>query len=234
MVIYLLHEFEAHMQNKNYCTNIYIFKIRKLQSCRVPGGSDCSHFRTSLQPKFNFTFGGGGLTAVTSELHCSQSSTSLLGGPTAVSSESSELHCSQSSTLLLGGGPTAVTSELHCSQSSTSLWGGLTAVTSELHCSQSSTSLLGGGGPTAVTSELHCSQTSTSLLGGSDCSHFRTSLQPNFNFTWGGPTAVTSELYCRQTSTSLPGGVQNTEISVPLSHSVRINSLKILILGITV
>ena len=44
----------------------------------------------------------------------------------------------------------------------------------------------GGGGPTAVTSELHCRQTSTSLLRGSNCSHFRTSLQTNFNFTLGG------------------------------------------------
>ena len=32
---------------------IYIFKIRKLQSCRV-GGSDCSHCRP-MQTKFNFT-----------------------------------------------------------------------------------------------------------------------------------------------------------------------------------
>ena len=192
MVIYLLHEFEAHMQNKNYCTNIYIFKIRKLQSCRVPGGSDCSHFRTSLQPKFNFTFGGGGLTAVTSELHCSQSSTSLLGGSNCSLFRIFRTSLQPKFNFAFGGGPTAVTSELHCSQSSTSLWGGLTAVTSELHCSQSSTSeeTFGGGG------------------GGSKCSHFRTSLQSKLQLHfWGGLTAVTSELHCSQTSTSL-GGVQ--------------------------
>ena len=46
---------------------IYIFQIRKLQSCRVPGGP----------------------AAVTSELHCGQSSTSLLGvgGLTAVTTK---------------------------------------------------------------------------------------------------------------------------------------------------
>ena len=51
-----------------------------MQSCRVPGGSYCSHFRTSLQLKFNFTSVGGGLTAISSKLHCSSSSTSLQGG----------------------------------------------------------------------------------------------------------------------------------------------------------
>ena len=132
---------------------IYIFKIRKLQSCRVPGGSDCRQSSTSLL--------GGGLSAVTSELHCRQSSTSLSGG------------------------------------------GGLTAVTSEVHCRQSSTSLFWGGG-------------------GFQCCHFRSSLQTKFNFTLvGGSNAVTTD----QVQLHILGGgltaVQNTEISVPLSHSVR-------------
>ena len=104
-------------------------EVCRQSSTSLLGGSNCSHFRTSLQTKFNFTSGGvsncshfrtslqtkfnftsGGPTAVTSELHCRQSSTSLLGGS----------NCSHFRTSLQtkfnftsGGGPTAVTSELH-------------------------------------------------------------------------------------------------------------------------
>ena len=128
---------------------IYIFKIRKLQSCRVLGTLG---YPSSRVP-----------TAVTSELHCSQSSTSLWGW----------------------GGLTAVTSEPHCRQSSTSLGGGS-------NCSHFRTSLqikfnftLGGGFQlqslqnfTADKLQLH--------FGGAHCSHFRTSLHTKFNFTSGG------------------------------------------------
>ena len=104
-------------------------------------GSDCNHFRTSLQSKFNCNLGGVQLqslqnfTAVKVQLH--------FGGGFNYSHFRTSLQPKFNFTL--GGGLTAVTSELHCRQTSTSLWrGGLTAVTSELHCRQTSTSLRGG------------------------------------------------------------------------------------------
>ena len=80
--------------------SICIFKIRKLQFCRVWGGSDCSHCRsTSLQAKFNSSSWGGDPTAVTADqLHCRPSSTPHPGGgPTAVTAGQVQL-------LILGGG----------------------------------------------------------------------------------------------------------------------------------
>ena len=83
------------------------FQLQSLQNFTVAkltvggGGSDCIHFRTSLQPNFNFTSGGGSncsslqnFTADKLQLHFRG-----LGGPTAVTSE---LHCRQTSTSLGG------------------------------------------------------------------------------------------------------------------------------------
>ena len=126
---------------------------------------DCSHCRsTSLQPKFNYQFvGGGGV-----QLHSLQSWTAVTAD---------QLHCSPSSTTNLwggGGGPTALTAKLDCSHCrSTSLqpkfnWGGLTALTAKLDCS-------------------HCRSTSLQPKfnwGGSDCTHCKVGLQSlQINFT---------------------------------------------------
>ena len=87
-------------------SKIYIFKIRKLQTCRVRGRSDCSHCRsTSLQPKLNFWFWRGSdcshcrLTSLQAKLNLIPGGG---GGPTAVTAD--QLHCSRSWTSDSGGG----------------------------------------------------------------------------------------------------------------------------------
>ena len=200
---------------------IYIFKIRKLQFCRVRGGLtaltaklDCSHCRsTSLQPKFNW----GGVW-----LHSLQSWTAVTAD---------QLHCSPSSTP--GGGVwlhslqswTAVTAaQDHSSLQPKFNWGvqlhslqSWTAVTADqLHCSPSST-----GGVwlhslqswTAVTADhLHCSPSST---GG---------VQLHSLQSW---TAVTADqLHCSPSSTR-GGGCDCTHCKVGL-QSLQINFTAVL------
>ena len=90
--------------------DIYIFKIRMLQFCRVPGGFNCSHCKVELHSlQINFTSAqlqllvGGGLTAVTAKLnytHCRSTSlqpnfNSWLGGGFDCSDCKVELHSLQ-------------------------------------------------------------------------------------------------------------------------------------------
>ena len=185
---------------KNYTLVIYIFKIQKLQFCRVRGGStavtaklNCTHCRsTSLQPNFNsWVGGGGGSTAVTAKLNCIHCrSTSLQPGfdcsHCKVELHSLQINFTSVQLQLLGG------------------WvgGGLTADTAKLNCTHCrSTSLqpnfnswVGGGGGFDCSHckvELHSLQINFSsaqlqLLGGGggfNCSHCKVeqhSLQINF------------------------------------------------------
>ena len=96
--------------------HIIIFTIRKLQSCRVGRGSDCSHCTLqSLQSKFNFTSGrvrGGGSDCSQCTLQSKFNFTSGGGVQTVVNAHCS--HCSPRSTSLPGGGGeflTAVTAQ---------------------------------------------------------------------------------------------------------------------------
>ena len=86
---------------------IYIFKIRKLQFCRVLGGGfDCTHCKVELHSlQINFTSaqlqllgGGGGSTALTADqLHFSQTSTPGWGGLTSVTAKLNCTHCRSTS-----------------------------------------------------------------------------------------------------------------------------------------
>ena len=118
----------SSVYNRNYLfyAFICIFKIRKLQFCRVPGGDstavttklNCTHCRsTSLQPNFNSWVGGG--------FDCSHCKVEL---------HSLQINFTSAQLQLLGrGGSTAVTAKLNCTHCrSTSLqpnfkswvWGG--------------------------------------------------------------------------------------------------------------